>query len=315
VRKLDRLVGFTNSANYKCLEDLQGTADEKTGYCGIDQIHLNYCGMETCKAGFGFGPFIRTSYLIHVIEKGKGVFKANGELYPLHENQAFIIYPGDETYYEADKEDPWSYLWIGFNGLKVEECITNIGFTKKNPIITINCVNELKNCVETMLENHKLTYSDELRRNSEMFRFFATIIDDQHATNSVKASYDYHSSIYVKQVIDYISMNYSKKIKINELADYIGVNRSYLTNSFKREVNISPQEFLQNIRMDKASSLLKETAIPINAIALQVGYDDPLAFSKIFKQRFGVGPRKYRETKDELVTKHEKGDYSPFNPL
>lgn len=312
---MERHVGFTNSANYKCLEDLQGTVDDKMGYCGMDQFHLNYCGTEVCKAGSRFGPFIRTSYLIHVIEKGKGIFKANGEVYYLHENQAFLIYPGDETYYESDKEDPWNYFWIGFNGLKVEEGINNIGFTKKNPIITINCVDTLKDCVERMLENHKLTYSDELRRNSEMLRFFATVIDDQHAANFERASYDYHSSIYVKQVIDYLSKHYNQKIKISDLADYIGVNRSYLTNSFKREMNVSPQEFLQNLRMDKASSLLKETVIPINTIASQVGYDDPLAFSKIFKQKFGVGPRKYRETKDELVTTHEKGGYSPFHPL
>lgn len=68
----------------------------------------------------------------------------------------------------------------------------------------------------------------------------------------------------------------------------------------------SPQEYLVNLRMDKAQSLLKKTDLPINAIASAVGYQDQLAFSKIFKQNFGVSPRAFREQGEELIVFHEK---------
>ena len=71
-----------------------------------------------------------------------------------------------------------------------------------------------------------------------------------------------------------------EKVKINELADYIGVNRSYLTSSFKKAVGCSPQEYLVNLRMEKAKNLLKNTDMPINAVAAAVGYQDQLHFQR-----------------------------------
>ena len=55
-----------------------------------------------------------------------------------------------------------------------------------------------------------------------------------------------------------VSHHYQEKVKINELADYIGVNRSYLTSSFKKAVGCSPQEYLVNLRMEKAKKSAKE---------------------------------------------------------
>ena len=52
--------------------------------------------------------------------------------------------------------------------------------------------------------------------------------------------------------------------------------------------------------MEKAKNLLKNTDMPINAVAAAVGYQDQLAFSKIFKQNFTVSPKEYRKTKEEL---------------
>lgn len=292
--------GFTNSANFKCLEDLQRDY--------VD-LYLSYCGMENCDAGFGFGPQARTEYVIHVVTKGKGIYRVNGSTYSLSVNQAFLIAPGVETYYEADIDEPWSYMWIGFNGLKSYECMANAGFTKDYPIITIGCRNELQVCIQELLEARQLTYFNELKRGSLLMKFMAILVEDYTLRNSEHISYDYPGAIYVKHAINYLSLNFSKKIKINDLANYIGINRSYLTNSFKKAIGISPQEFLVNLRMSKAISLLQKTSLPISSIAVQVGYDDPLAFSKIFKQKYGASPKAYREMPEQLVVLDNKNDY------
>ena len=95
-----------------------------------------------------------------------------------------------------------------------------------------------------------------------------------------------------------------------ELADYIGVNRSYLTSSFKKAIGCSPQEYLVNLRMEKAREMLRNTGMQINAVAAAVGYQDQLAFSKIFKQHFGTSPKAYREMGEELQLVSEKGKYT-----
>ena len=65
-----------------------------------------------------------------------------------------------------------------------------------------------------------------------------------------------------------------------------------------------------NLRMEKAKNLLKNTDMPINAVAAAVGYQDQLAFSKIFKQNFTVSPKEYRKAKGELQLGTVKGDFT-----
>ena len=120
----------------------------------------------------------------------------------------------------------------------------------------------------------------------------------------------YPGTVYVKHAMEYIKHHYREKIKINELAEYIGINRSYLTNMFKKTIGCSPQEYLVEFRMEKAKNLLKNTDMPINAVAAAVGYQDQLAFSKIFKQNFTVSPKEYRKTKEELQLGTVKGDFT-----
>lgn len=146
-------------------------------------------------------------------------------------------------------------------------------------------------------------------------RFFSILIEDFSQTHSNRVSYDYPGAVYVNQAIDYMERKYSQKIRINDLADYIGINRCYLTNTFKKILNMSPKEFLLNLRLDKSISLLRKTTLPIGTIARQVGYDDPLAFSKIFKQRYGISPKAFRETPEMLMQYKSKTDHTNQRPL
>lgn len=296
---------FTSSARYKCLEDLQKKAVE---------LCLIYCGWEYCDPSHCFGPNKRSSYVLHIVREGKGTLEINGKKYNLGKGDAFLIPPNTEAWYEADNEDPWSYMWVGFTGLKAEECANSAGFTAKMPVHKVECMQELNGYVDDMLEAHQLSYSDELKRNGLLMIFFSVLIDE-YRKNMPGAGvlHPYPGSVYVKHAMEYISFNYNQRIKINELADYIGVNRSYLTSSFKKAIGCSPQEYLVNLRMEKAKSMLKKSDMQIKAIANSVGYADQLAFSKIFKQCYGISPRAYREEKAELVYKTTKGEYKSAN--
>jgi AraC-like DNA-binding protein len=99
--------------------------------------------------------------------------------------------------------------------------------------------------------------------------------------------------VYVNHALDYIRKNYDT-IRVTDVARYIGINRSYLTNIFKKKMGVSPQEYLLQYRLDKGSKLLLETRMSIQEVAQKIGYDNPLTFSKMFKSVYGVSPRNYR---------------------
>ncbi len=77
-----------------------------------------------------------------------------------------------------------------------------------------------------------------------------------------------------------------KDITVQEVANHVGLSRSYLYKMFIKHLGESTQSYLINIRMYKSSLLLKETSLSIAEIANKVGYNDPLLFSKTFSKRF-----------------------------
>lgn len=296
-------VGFTNSARYRALEDLQKDS--------VD-LFLTYCGLEYCNPSHRFGPNMRDAHVIHVIREGKGTLEINKKKYELGAGDVFYIPPKVEAWYESDKDDPWCYTWVGFVGMKAEECTSQAGFSLKNPVRKINCVDEVGQYIEQMLEAYQLSYSNELKRNGLLHLVMSAFVEDYCQNNAalgVAATHPYPGAVYVKHAVEYMTYHYDEKLKINDLADFIGINRSYLTSSFKKHMGCSPQEFLINLRVEKAKSLLKKTDMSINAVANAVGYPDQLAFSKVFKQHCGMSPRMYKEEKSELVIKKEKYEY------
>ena len=99
----------------------------------------------------------------------------------------------------------------------------------------------------------------------------------------------------MKEAVRYIDLHYNQKIRIQELADQVGVNRSYLTSSFQKALGCSPRDYLVRVKMEKAREMLVGTDMQISVVAASVGYTDPLAFSKTFKQCYGMSPRTYRK--------------------
>ena len=100
----------------------------------------------------------------------------------------------------------------------------------------------------------------------------------------------------MRQALDYMNAHLHENIKISEIASHIGIDRSYLSNIFKSTLELSPQEYLMTLRMDRAAELLENTDDKIPSIASAVGYSDPLTFTKMFKRIKGMSPSDWRHT-------------------
>lgn len=256
-------------------------------------LFLCYCGMESCAPGYSYGPAVRPQYLIHYIVDGEGSYTVNNKTYKLKKNQGFLIWPSVLTYYEADKDNPWTYMWVGFNGVKAQTYLNYANLNEENLIFEYSKDDCLKNYISEMLKLKERDHSSELKLEGLLYFFMSALAETQKDSTHQKS---YKSTeLYLEKSIEFIENNYSNNVKINDIASYIGINRSYLTNIFKKNINMSPQEFLVNYKIDKACELLNSTDLSIKAIAASVGYVDPLTFSKIFKKVTGDNPKGYRE--------------------
>ena len=270
----------------------ENIVDLHTAYQGPSPYHLNYCGMEKCAPGFQFGPSVRHSYLLHLVTEGKGTYCIGNRKYFLEAGQAFLIYPGDTTVYRADDISPWSYCWIGFSGYQAEYILSQMGFSGQSHVITFRDPQPLITCIHDMLKTHQITLANELARAALLLQFFSTALQQLPAA----AQGGLHAkSAYAKVAMKYLTDHYMHKIRITDIADYVGIDRSYLGKCFQTEYRMSPQEFLVNLRMRKAEELLGSTRLPVNKIADQCGYSDALAFTRMFTKHFGCSPSQYRE--------------------
>lgn len=259
-------------------------------------FYLCYCGYSECAPLHSFGPAVRPNYILHYIVRGKGIYQVGEERYELEAGQGFLIQPEVRTFYQADAKEPWTYLWIGFNGGRAGEYLKDIGLDSRR--LTFRCPEgkKLEEMVKDHLGNRTYSVENDFKSESFLFSFFSVLAHsmEMHAPSGQKSE-----NIYVRKAVEYIQNNYSYGINVSDAAAYVGVSRSYLYTLFLKTLGVSPQEYLISYRVTRASQLLEITDLPVEGIAQSCGYEDPVVFSKAFKSRMGATPSGYRKAKRE----------------
>lgn len=266
---------------------------EEAGESGPDtRVFLDYFGFEHCIPRRSYGPHTRTDYVIHVVVDGKGMLDYRGKRWMIREGQMFILYPGEVTTYYADKDDPWYYCWIGFQGESAAKIVESIGFSSQTPVLSLKQSSHIEDVIRTMLAIKKVSLDGQLRRSAGLLDILSDLI--QERTVRAESEKTVSTFSYSEYAVRYINNHFSEKIRIQDLAKHIGISRSYLVKLMRQETGMSPQEYLIETRMRRASDLLSRSNDPVRNIAAECGYEDALAFSKVFKSRFGVNPSDYR---------------------
>ena len=229
-------------------------------------FHLCFCGFAECKPLHSYGPAARPNYILHYVMKGKGI-------------------------YQADKTDPWSYLWVGFGGTEAQRFVRDLGLNSRQLTCECEYGEELKEIVFEMLHHTRSTAENLYYLQGKLYQFFSILargIEIQQYSNDTK------ESIHVQEAIAYIKNYYSQKITVEDIANYLALNRSYLYTIFMNSLGISPKDFLTEFRISRGKEQLALTNLSVEEIAVSCGYRNSLAFGKVFKQKVGITPTQYR---------------------
>lgn len=104
-----------------------------------------------------------------------------------------------------------------------------------------------------------------------------------------------HTSSYTEQCKDYVYGHYREKIYLDDIADTLGISSSYLSRLFKKETGRSLQDFINDVRIEKAANLLIYSEETLPGVAEYVNFPSQSYFGKVFKQKMQMMPRQYRE--------------------
>ncbi len=242
---------------------------QNKNFIDFNPLAFGFC---TCPANRALSISDRHYCLIHYIVSGKGTLYINNTSYTVKENQIFIIPKNTINSYIADNDDPWTYIWIGFDGRLASQ------FKNLPPVIDFH--SDLFN---------KMTLVSDIGSMQE--EFLAGKLFELYSVLFSNNSID-----IVVSIKNYINSNYmSPNISVEKIALTLHLNRSYLTRYFKQNTGITIQAYLIQTRISHACKLL-QSGLSVTNTANMVGYLDVFNFSKIFKKHVGISPSDYRHS-------------------
>lgn len=234
-----------------------------------------FYGCENCSPGHSYGPAVRDCYLLHYILEGKGTFLRGGEAYSVVKGDIFVIRPGEVTTYQADEQEPWQYVWLGFAGSG------DMPFLQE-PV--------LRQVPVKHLFAYICDYAYEQGMEGKIFALTHELlwILSRSGRKDLRPG-----SRYAEYLKAYIDSGYMHSISMEEIARHLHVDRRYLTALFRERYGQSPQNYLTEYRLAKADSFLK-LGHSVSEAASMAGFSDIANFSRRYKQEFGVSPSKNR---------------------
>lgn len=261
------------------------------------------CGYEECAPGHSYGPAVRSGFLVHHVLYGHGVYRvSNGKTegkvvqktswttYELGPGDSFLIKPDELIYYEALRNDPWAYTWIGFKGHMAADYLRRSSVWE-TPVFSYRIDDEVGTCHQKMYDASQLPRNRDIAMTSVLYEFLYALCERFPAE---RKGHEDREARYIDTVLGIIDNNYASPLTVEELADAAGIDRSHLYRLFKQRTGLSIKDYLIQLRMDRARELLRQTDLTMGAVARSVGYNDALYFSRLFKKRIGVAPTAYR---------------------
>ena len=204
-----------------------------------------------------------------------------------------MIFPGQVTTYIADQKLPWEYVWLEFDGLRAKEAIEIAGISADHPIYHAKLKDLREEMMNEMMYIVRHKDAPPFHLIGHLYLFLDYLTRSAAFLNVQKGSK--LQDFYVKEALTFIEQNFQNDISVEDIASNCRLNRSYFGKIFKNAVGKSPQEFLLNYRMIKATELLKLTQLSIRDISSAVGYANQLHFSRAFKNVYGISPREWRK--------------------
>jgi len=254
--------------------------------------------------------FIEFSYVL----SGSVNYKVEDKIYKVTEKTLLPFNP--EVYHEEflDVGEEATELHIAFRNIKLSGLPINFILEEKfkEPIEFKQFKEDFhKCCLEIIEEQESCEIGTDLILKSLIMKLIALFLKEINYVKNAKKNQRcdlpfYNKNNSVQIILEYLDKNYMNNISLDNISKNMYLSSVYISKIFKEITGESPINYLINIRLVKAKNLLLSTDLPINLIALSVGYTDPYYFSKLFKKYYGYSPSKFKVNNIKL-TAQKKG--------
>jgi AraC family transcriptional regulator, arabinose operon regulatory protein len=228
---------------------------------------------------------------IHTV-KGKGVLELDEKQYIVEEGSGILFFPGvGHRYYGVSKE--WQVHFLLFSGYGTLDFFKKIGI-EQSGIYKLNEIDTVEKYIEELfIIYNRETPMEMYEYSSILYNILLELVKSTTIQNEKSIQYQ-NNKVYL--VMDYINQHYMEPIVLSELAEKVHLSKEYLCQLFKRVNGFSIFEYLTDVRLANARTLLiQERKEKIKNISRLCGYEDVSYFGSVFKKKIGMTPAKFRE--------------------
>lgn len=218
---------------------------------------------------------------------GKANFTIDGTSYLLEQGRILHSGPNLPLTVEVISEEPFEYAVIHILLPLAESEHFPLFF--KHTLFHVGEAIKLTGLVQQLMSNFNIPGGLSFLQSKILF---LQIIEEM-LISSRKTHYKMNTE-NISNIIDYMQAHFTESISIIDVAAHFQLDRRKLTYLFEKEIGMSPNHYLAELRMREAKFLLRTSNLPIAQIAEKVGYLDNFYFSRIFKKQNGFSPSEFR---------------------
>ncbi|MCD7962369.1 MAG: AraC family transcriptional regulator [Rikenellaceae bacterium] len=235
---------------------------------------------------------ILNEYQLIYITRGKGTFKSKTvPQTKIKEGSLFLIAPGEWHTYKPEKDTGCDEYWVGFNGKIIDELVHNGFFQNTSEIFymgineelvslyskIIEVASEENTCFQQLMGGMVYHILSMLYYNQKKQQF-----GDKEIVNRVnKAKIIMHENIY-------------NNITPEDIVQRLNLSYSWFRRAFKEYTGFSPAKYMNELKLQKAKTLLTNTSKSVKEISISLSFDNVEYFSTFFKKMTGKTPVEYR---------------------
>lgn len=261
-------------------------------------LNIYYCGTEAKIDEKNREKRYLDHYLLYYVKNGEGYVYVNEVKRKVKPHDVFLITPGDSYCYYPKSNQKLEVMYVAFYGHQADGYMSRAGFSSIRFSYEVLEHEYFYNQLKKLIEFADLKINRYCKMLSCIYGMIAYLVE-QSLDLKIKWLESNNAELYLRQSLEYIDRNYRVKMSIQDMADFIGLDRKYIYKLFMDKLNKSPQKYLIEKRISRAEQLLRNTSFSVAEVGKSVGYPEVFYFSKIFKQVVGVSPSQYRKEYQE----------------
>ena len=225
---------------------------------------------------------------------GEGRVHLGRSTYHLGCGHGIVLPPHQAHRYAADAKAPWTIFWFHFIGRRARDYVEALGVRANRPHFWMQDVDVIAEAFEDCYRHVLGGYTDaELFALTTSFARLLGLCRTLQRSSNVRRR---HTEDRVFRTLRFMRENLNRPVTLAELAHEASLSVSHFGAMFRQQMRCSPVEFHIRLKMQRACELLLTTPLAAGEIAGILGYEDPLYFSRLFRQKIGIPPRAYRQT-------------------